>query len=259
MKRAWDFAQVVGGLVLLGMMAVGLIAVFQAARGGAPVPALQVTVQTTEGYPPLPDVTIVPQGYPLPTPAPTLSPPEVTATWGAWIAEATASVPTPLPTPGPLIGPQIIYDPSGQFTMTLLSGWRAYVGGTTVIINYDDEQLSDVHTFPPGGLKIQIGVGELDPGESFEQWLSNWIAISLSPPPDSGLPNLTATEPQPYTLGNYDGVTYIINDEYSIMEIVLSLSAERVMVIGLTPADSPALPEALSMLSTVEALAESLP
>jgi hypothetical protein len=64
MKRAWDFMQVVGGLVLLGILAVGLITTFQAARGGAPAPALQVTAQTTEGYPPLPEVTIVPQGYP---------------------------------------------------------------------------------------------------------------------------------------------------------------------------------------------------
>jgi len=254
MKRAWDFTQVVGGLVLLGILAVGLITMFQAARGGAPAPALQVTAQTTEGYPPLPEGTSVPRGYPLPTPAPTLSPPEMTATWGTWIAEATASVPAATPTP--LIDSQIISDPTGQFTLTLLSGWNAWVGGVTTIVNYESENLGGEGDFPPGGIKVQMGIGNLAPDQSFEQWQADQIVRDTSPNPEDGWPGQTATEPLPYTLGGYQGFSYSLSGPPPILVINLQLNDGRVINLSLIPADSSALEEALSMLSTLEISSE---
>ncbi|HLB46157.1 MAG TPA: hypothetical protein VJL59_03935 [Anaerolineales bacterium] len=268
MKRLSDFLQVVLGVAFLAVFALVLVVVFRAVSqggvGGAPA-----ATQPAQGYPPPQETVEIPATpSPLPPgyPPPVTSAVEATAWHSTQVAQSTALAATvaaeiiatscaPTPTPqGALVGPQTIRDPGGHFSLTLLPGWYASAVGITVITNYDTEKISDVHTFPSGGLKIQIGVGKLESGQSFEQWLSNWIAVSISPPPDSGLPGLTATEPQPYILGNYEGVTYFINDEYRIMEIVLPVRDRRVIIIGLTPADSPALTEALSMLASLEVL-----
>jgi hypothetical protein len=165
--------------------------------------------------------------------------------------------PTPSPTPEGI--PYLITDPVNHFSLILLPGWHAHVGGTTVIFNYDDENFGGEGNFPPGGLKIQFGVGDLEPKQSFEQWLAKWIASSIAPPPGSSSPSLTATEPRPYTLGKYRGVTYFIDADPRIMEIVFPLTDGRIMVIGLMPAGSLALPEALSILSTLDISSEPLP
>jgi hypothetical protein len=133
--------------------------------------------------------------------------------------------------------------------LQLLPGWHAAVGGTTVIVNYDETNLGSEGDFPPGAMKIQIGVGVLEQGQTFEQWLSNWISVSVAAPPDSGLSPITATWPTRSTIGRYEGVTYFLNGQPRVQEIILPLNDGRIIIIGLTPADSPALPEALSILS----------
>jgi hypothetical protein len=264
MKRTWSLLQAAAGLVLLAALALGLVAAFRAVRsnGLADAPA---GTQALEGYP-LPEVTTYPPtGYP-PPPA-TLPPPEATAIQATFdaeatmvmatmIAEMTASAPPPLPTPGPIVGPQTIADPVNHFSLNLLSGWRASVpspnalAGVTDIVNYDVETVEDIHGYPLGGLKIQIGAGKLPSGQSFDQWLSDWLTYRTIEFPG---PRPTPTEPIPYQLGSYEGVTFTrIGLDYPVMEIALPLSNERVMSISLVPADSPALEEALSMLSTLE-------
>ena len=103
-----------------------------------------------------------------------------------------------------------------------------------------------------------MSVGRLPAGQSFEQWLSDWLTYrTIEEFPG---PRPTSTEPIPYQLGRYEGVTFMRTGlDYTIMEIVLPLSGGRVMSISLRRADSPALAEALTMLSTMEIPSELLP
>ena len=67
------------------------------------------------------------------------------------------------------------------------------------------------------------------------------------------MPKITMQNLLVKPLGRYEGVTFMRTGlDYTIMEIVLPLSGGRVMSISLRPADSPALAEALTMLSTME-------
>jgi len=201
---------------------------------------------------PLPQPIATSPISPLPTPIVTSGPtPTLYPTpWPPYFTPEPTTTSTPLPD-------GLIYDPLGRFSLKLLPGWRASVpsanavSGATVIINYDDENLGGEGAFPPGALKIQIGAGKLPAGQSFEQWLSDWLTYRTVE--EFPGPRPTATEPMPYQLGRYEGVTFFRTGlDYTSMEIVLPLSDERVMAIGLVPADSPALSEALLMLSTLD-------
>lgn len=189
---------------------------------------------------PLPAVAILPTSVsPLPTPPPWASTP-----------------PVPTPTPGAMVGPQSVYDPLNLFSVKLLAGWYAAtpdakaVAGVTEITNYD---MFHVDNPPPGSMSIQISIGELKLEQSFEQWLSDRRARETSP--EYGAGGVTLTESQPYTLGHYTGVTYTARDLFSrkgITIIYLLTSDGRIVGIGLKPADSLVLSDALSILSTLD-------
>ena len=177
------------------------------------------------------------------------------------MTETTAAINLTL-TVGPVtvVDPQTIYDPAGQFSLILPPGWRALVYTTTSIYNYDENVVGEHEgSFPPGTLRIEIVVGKLPDGLSFEQWQSEQIARNTQPDPGIDWPGQTATEPQPYTLGRYDGFSYTLNGEPHILKINLPLSNSRVMVVTLKPSDSPALSEGLKILSTLEISSELLP
>jgi len=234
MKKVAIALQLVAGLFVLTFLALAMLALLQYVAGQqATAPLAQATAPV--GYPPpatrFPPTLTLPSGYPQPPATATWSPAQFTAiaqTGQAFvatnvaeathvatrIAELTASAP-----PNPRVGPQTIYDPEGHYSLQLFEGWRAYIGGTTVIVNYDESQAPDVHTFPEGGLKIQIGAGNLPAGKTFDQWLTEWIALETSV--DVAGKGASATKPQPYTLGRYNGVTFTI--------LALSLPSRRLI------------------------------
>jgi len=190
--------------------------------------------------------TATPPESPLPTPTPPLTP---------------SPSPTPSPTPEGI--PAIIYDPLNRFSVTLLPGWYAYtpdakgIVGVTTISNYDKRLVDEPL---PGSVRIHISIGVLDAGQSFEQWLSDRRALETNP--DLGGGGVTLTEPQPYTLGRYTGVTYIgyesfSNDSFTI--IYLLTSDGRIVGIGVRPVGALALPDVLSMLSTLDVSPKLLP
>jgi len=55
-------------------------------------------------------------------------------------------------------------------------------------------------------------------------------------------------------LGRYEGIAYYLTGQLRVMEIILPWGDQGVMVIDLMPADSVAMSEALSMLSTISFL-----
>jgi hypothetical protein len=190
---------------------------------------------------------------------------------GQWISPLpalplpTATLPiSPLPTPtvtseltatSTPLPDGLIYDPVNRFSLTLLPGWYAItpdakaIEGVTTISNYDKRLVDDP---PPDSVRIHISIGVLDAGQSFEQWLSDRRVLETSP--EYGAGGVTLTEPQPYTLGRYTGVTYrgtdsFSNDAFTI--IYLLTSDGRIVGIGVRPVDALALSDVLSMLSTL--------
>jgi hypothetical protein len=198
---------------------------------------------------------------PLPTAAlPTLPLPTATLPISPLPTPTVTSEPTATATPHP---DGLIYDPVNRFSVQLLPGWYAitpeaiFAVGVTSISNYDQRLVDEP---PPGSVRIDITVSELDAGQSFEQWLSNQRALETNP--DLGGGGITLTEPQPYTLGRYTGVTYIGTDSFSndaVTLIYLLTSDGRIVGIGVSPAGALALPDVLSMLSTLDVSPKPLP
>ena len=194
-------------------------------------------------------------GYPAPaTVSPSTPSPDGTAIASSDDKATASAVPPVAATTGRIIGPQTITDPAGHYSLGLRAGWWASLGATTVLVNYDEDTIANVNKFAPGDLKVQISVGRVQAGQSFDQWLSDWIAIETAPAPGSGKPNLAATMPVPFKLGNYDGFQFTIDSEYPITEVDLPIDDGWVIIIGFTPSDSPAMSEALSMLTGIEIL-----
>jgi hypothetical protein len=229
---------------LVGLLFIGLAVLSCKPEGkaGAPVSPVQTPA-------PIATVFVSPIHTPLASATPNL----VFLTPAPW--DIITPGPTATSTPPP--DKQTFYENESHYSLKLPTGWYAYNshGGEDSITNYDEETVTDLNKFQPGDLKINIGVGKLSTGQSLQQWVSNRIAVDTLPNPDSPMPPATATAPQPYTLGRYEGVAFYINGkQLRIMEINLLWGDQGVMVIDLMPADSPALSEALSMLSTIKFL-----
>jgi len=257
MKRAQHFFEIAAGLVIIGALALGAIVAFRALSGGGGTGA---QAGTPPGYPP---------------PQATVPAPEATALEGTRIAETTAilatrivaatasapaTIPVPLPTLTPLPGGQTCYiDTLNHLSLKLLPNWHYSpppspdaLGGATVLYNYDPEKVTGSEgDFPPGSLKVQISTGKLEVGQSFDQWVSSLITSYTSSTESTPL---RATEPTPYKLGKYEGVSFVFTGNgYSSKEIVLPVNEGRVLIIGLMPADSSALLDGLSILDTLDA------
>jgi hypothetical protein len=223
--------------------------------GIAVIAALALVFQSVEtgSQPPLAASTS-PPAYPGPaTDSPLITPQDTTLSSTA-IGDWTATAPTAQPTARPAEEGQTIQAAAGQLSLTLRPGWYAYLAGTTYLTNYDQDQVQDVTTLPQGGIKIVLDLGTLNEGQNFDDWLVNWIDLSTAPPPDTNLPRLSVTEPEPYELGSYAGVAYFIEDIPRIMQIVLPASDGRIVMIGLTSAETTDNRDALAMLSTLQIL-----
>lgn len=221
---------------------------------------------------PTPNFASQPLQSPIETrPVPATPEPNGQATQGdlnaTYVVQATATtaalmtaMPTLVPTLTPLPSGQRCYvDPVNNFTLLLNPGWQANppptgaANGDTILYNYNVEAVGGSEVggggdLPQDAMKIQMAVGELNTNQTFEQWLSDRINVygtSAAPTP------LTTTVPSPYTLGRYSGVSFLISGYGpNALEIALPINGS-VAVIGLIPADSPTLPEAVSMLSTL--------
>lgn len=86
---------------------------------------------------------------------------------------------TPVPlTPEPWISPtpyqedKAVSDPSDTITLMVPKGWYASFSetsqGTTVIANFD---LWALEGRPEGGMMVELGIGSLEEGQTFDQWL----------------------------------------------------------------------------------------
>ena len=145
------------------------------------------------------------------------------------------------------MGPVCLADKETGVSLFVPAGWYAYPffdsGGS--IFNYDPGPYGNDGPPPQGLIKVQIGLATLPTGQSFEQWVSDRIAETIS---DERRP--TVTGPAPMHLGNFDGLSFVISGNLAnTQEIVLLLDDSRIIDIGLWPSDSSAQPEALAIFA----------
>lgn len=269
MKNWQSALQVILGLALLTLLAAIVVTLFRAlsTRQG-PVPlALSTTVA---GHPEPGLLTPTAPGhsvaYPPPNPSPfsTWAPPTLTAAIATSLAqeatrsaEATATVAailgqTHVAPSHPRTGPQTIIDPGGRFTLELPVGWRAWLSRNITILNYNDENLGGDAGFPPNGIKIEIGGGDLPAGLELNQWLKDRVARETSP--IDNFPPQVASELSSYQLGRYAGVAYSLSGPPEVFQIILPGEAGRLIGIQVMPADAPVFSDAIKLLTSLDIL-----
>jgi hypothetical protein len=154
---------------------------------------------------------------------------------------------------------RVYTDPLYNYQIAIPTDWRVSptpadaLYGAAIFYNYDPDYADDVGHLPPDALKIQIGVAPLLARESFQDWVAKWAYFEIDNDASAGLKLAIHDDPAPVAVGPFEGFAYTINSPYrpSVLEINLQLSSQQVMVIGLSPADSPAIPVAMEALSSI--------
>jgi len=154
------------------------------------------------------------------------------------------------------IGPTCLIEYSKKLSLHLPVGWYGDVGTNSInIVNYDPDNIEYEHgkpkNIPTNSIKIEIYDLKLGSTQTLEQWVSAEKAQSQRHDSNS----LTISENIPYELGKYDGVAYALTDSdgWNSIVIALEIDANRGIVANIFPADSQAFPDALAILTTLDA------
>lgn len=214
-----------------------------------PTAALPVATATLRAYPPPPHGTASPFDATA-----TRTTPD--ATIMALVTDVFATqnaLSTPLAPFSGTLAPGQIYDDIHHFTIYLPPGWSYSLspyGGAMLLANY--ENISDY--LPDGGVLIELGAGAMPLGQTITQVVESRLAYERSF--EDGISDAVFSTPEPFTLGAYTGLSYVISPTFGIKIRTIFLESKdgRLMGINIKPADSPALPEALQVLATVELL-----
>jgi hypothetical protein len=240
-----------GFVLTLGLLVVVMMALLQFAQArplatqvdstGSPV----VDTVTPPSYPgpstPVP-TSPLPTGYPVPgTPAPTGT----------------------LPPQDEFVGPACYVDPQQRITLSLPSGWYGSAPrdtgrvGAASFFNFDRAAVQYDHGFPlnlpENHIKIELTHVTLSEGQSFDTWVqvayTSATLNTVNPIP------VTVTQLEPYQLGAYQGYAFGATDAGGLntQTIYLNLGAGKAIAIGLDPANSSALQDALQILETLNA------
>jgi hypothetical protein len=151
----------------------------------------------------------------------------------------------------------VVQDQAANFKVTLPEGWMGHSGRAITVYNYDSNLRGAEGFFSPGEVKVTIDYDELEPPDTFEQWLRTVIEGQTDPALDPGVPTPAVTAPEPSVLGAYPGVSYLITSSttgLSVRLFMLPTDDGRVIIASVMPADSSAALEALAVLSTLEIL-----
>lgn len=167
------------------------------------------------------------------------------------------------PTPTPeLHGPHCHIDRLNQFNLILPNGWHTDgppdvngVGGASVFYNYSRDEVTSDHgivKLPPNAIKIQVSSTMILENETLEQWVNYIIDNTISS--EQGKRYKTkATSPYTYDLAGYSGLAYSVSDStgLTLLSINLPVGTKRILVITITPADSPSIIDAAALLETL--------
>ncbi len=151
-------------------------------------------------------------------------------------------------------------DPLYRYRLMIPETWHASptpenaLYGAAVFYNYDPDLAEAAGKVPVNAIKIQIGVAPLLDQQDFRNWTMKWMTFEVNNDAvrDDGLSIRGSI--QSIKIGDFHGITYIVDQPQRspVMEIDLMLNNTQVMVIGLSPANSPAIDDALAMLATVQ-------
>jgi hypothetical protein len=177
------------------------------------------------------------------------------------VINQSAMTPVPL-TPEPWIPPtpypedKVVSNPSDTITLMVPKGWYASFSetsqGTTVIANFE---LWALEGRPEGGIMVELGIGNLKEGQTFDQWLVERREYLESDPYGPGPTFIT--DDQPISVSTYSGVTYdigqIMDDgrEHTFQSIYLLVDDLWVTGVVIKPLPSPDYQKALSILHTL--------
>jgi len=188
--------------------------------------------------------------------------------------DSSKSQTTPYPYPPPpenqptptqeMNGTTCFIDQLNQFSLQLPTGWHTDgppdingVGGASVFYNYSHDEVKSNHGFielPPNAIKVQVSSAKISDKENFEQWISAVIERTISSEQGT-LYNTTTTSPYEYKLAGYTGLAYSVTDSTGtiLLSINLLVDDTRVLIITITPANSPSISDAISLLETLNA------
>lgn len=160
--------------------------------------------------------------------------------------------------------PRTYTDPLYGYQLDIPADWHTYppqagalIGATVMSdIDLDPQVTGDASAVPAAidaaNVKVQLGLAPLPPGQSLAHWAANWIDFQTTDEEFAPLA-LEFTPPQTITVGQYSGLSYIITepDGSTVREILLPIDDAQVLVVGIRPAYSARLNDALALLQTM--------
>jgi len=154
----------------------------------------------------------------------------------------------------------IYEDPLYKYRLTLPKSWHISptpanaLYGAAVFYNYNPDMAEATGQIPANAIKVQIGVAPLPSQQNLQDWAIKWASFEVNNDAVRGQNMTIAYEPKLIDVGGFSGVTYVIHtpQQPSVMVINLELKHGQVMVIGFSPADSPAIAQTLEVLATLE-------
>jgi len=227
-----------------------LIIILSLTSCGVNGPGSNLTQQTSLPYP------AVEAPYPSPNQSTALAESRLAVTLSSSFAATSSAFPIPTPYLQPTDtysehDPVCFVDPSHRFSLVIAPGWYASpMGGHSVTLyNYDYRHIAEQDdVFSNGGMKVSLDVLDVVQGTNFDQYVEDRIEVEQQAAEN----RLIVTDPISYTLGAYSGVAFTFSGYgLDVMEIILK-DGNRIAIIGLMPANSPALPEAMSILSSLD-------
>lgn len=155
-------------------------------------------------------------------------------------------------------GPACLVDTAAGLAVRLPIGWYGNSSPNIIeITNYDPDKLIFQHgaalNMPADQIKIELYVFEMDPGISMDQYITAEKFRVLQG--DDINPSITWSKNSPIKLGKYEGVTYFItvDGDWSSQGISIRVSDKKAIKFNIFPSDSPALKDAVAILSHLDA------
>lgn len=150
-------------------------------------------------------------------------------------------------------------DPLYQYQLAIPAEWYVLptpaqaIYGAAVFFNYDPDAIKTDSDLPSDWLKIQIGVAPLANGQSFQDWVNRWRGFQTNSALTRDL-NFTASSIEPAQIGAFEAATYKLQapQSSSVQEVDIKLDDKQVMIVGISSADSKALPQVYKILSELK-------
>lgn len=160
-----------------------------------------------------------------------------------------------------LSGPLQYVDPRYSYSLDIPASWIIYPSDPAAIIasahlcNYDPQVIEDQQLErPPSAICIQLGVGLIEENESFTEWVIRKRASELDPN-YSGQGVRQASKITSAKIGIKVSASFLLSNTDGSEVLEIDVPGETsVVVAAISPADSPAIADAINILNTLALL-----